>query len=256
MKLSQRLEAVIGMVSKGSIAFDVGCDHAFTAIELVERGICPFAAASDIREGPLLAAGQHIRERGLEAKIRTYLSDGVPEHPDRIRGGFPGGDGAPLTLITAGMGGLMMCGIMKKAGRDLELFSEYVSSPQRNPGELRKELRKAGFLIKDEKMIIEEGKYYPVIRAVRERNGSFPLYNAGEAEEQEACDLYGPVLISRKDEVLLRFLRKERNRLLLVESELGKSSAAGKRKAEVEKLLACSKAALRMMGALDDESIG
>ena len=39
MKLSKRLETVASMVTKGNRAADVGCDHGFVPIFLVESGI-------------------------------------------------------------------------------------------------------------------------------------------------------------------------------------------------------------------------
>ena len=41
MKLSKRLETVASMVTKGNRAADVGCDHGFVPIFLVESGISP-----------------------------------------------------------------------------------------------------------------------------------------------------------------------------------------------------------------------
>ena len=47
MKLSKRLETVASMVTKGNRAADVGCDHGFVPIFLVESGISPLAVAAD-----------------------------------------------------------------------------------------------------------------------------------------------------------------------------------------------------------------
>ena len=69
MKLSKRLETVASMVTKGNRAADVGCDHGFVPIFLVESGTSPLAVAADVRPGPLSRAKEHIREHGLEEKI-------------------------------------------------------------------------------------------------------------------------------------------------------------------------------------------
>ena len=60
MKLSCRLETVASFVDKGSIAADVGTDHGYIPICLVERGISPSAIGMDVREGPLMRAKEHI----------------------------------------------------------------------------------------------------------------------------------------------------------------------------------------------------
>ena len=84
IRLSKRLECALSLVPCGHAALDVGCDHAFTSIALVESGKCPFCVASDVRPGPLLAAENNIRQAGLEEKVRTVLADGVPRNIEVI----------------------------------------------------------------------------------------------------------------------------------------------------------------------------
>ena len=79
MNLSKRLMAAVDMVTEGFAAVDVGCDHAYTSIELVRKK-SPCAVASDVRPGPLKAAREHIAEAGLQDKITTVLADGVPRN--------------------------------------------------------------------------------------------------------------------------------------------------------------------------------
>ena len=84
MRLSKRLETIIGMVSQWashrgeeiSVA-DVGTDHGFVPAALVERGIAKRALAMDVGRGPLLRAQEHVRKRGLEDRIELRLSDGL-----------------------------------------------------------------------------------------------------------------------------------------------------------------------------------
>ena len=51
--LSKRLEQVASMVTKGDIIADIGTDHGYVPIYLVEKGICPKAYAMDINQGPI-----------------------------------------------------------------------------------------------------------------------------------------------------------------------------------------------------------
>ena len=60
MHISKRIQAIVDMVSPGYSVCDVGCDHAYTSITLVENGKCPYAVASDVRPGPLAAAQKNI----------------------------------------------------------------------------------------------------------------------------------------------------------------------------------------------------
>lgn len=75
MNLSQRLNAVIDLVSSAYCGADVGCDHGYISIELINRNIAEQMIAMDIRKGPLLRAKEHVLQYGMENKIDTRLSD-------------------------------------------------------------------------------------------------------------------------------------------------------------------------------------
>ncbi len=94
MQLSNRLLAVAGMVTEGNTVADVGCDHGYIPIYLIQQKKIPCAIAMDIRRGPLSRAEAHIEENGLREYIQTRLSDGVQALKP----------GEADTLIIAGMG--------------------------------------------------------------------------------------------------------------------------------------------------------
>jgi tRNA (adenine22-N1)-methyltransferase len=75
--LSNRMQALTDMVTPGTVITDVGCDHGFVSVYLVQKGISPRVIAMDVRSGPLEHAREHIREYGLEDRIETRLSDGL-----------------------------------------------------------------------------------------------------------------------------------------------------------------------------------
>ena len=109
MNLSKRLMAAVDMVTEGFAVLDVGCDHAYTSIELVRRK-SPFAVASDVRPGPLKAAREHIAEAGLEDKVTTVLADGVPRNIISL---LP--ESIPASLVITGMGGMLIIKILSEA---------------------------------------------------------------------------------------------------------------------------------------------
>ena len=95
MKLSSRLLTCAQMVRKGNVAADIGTDHGYLPIYLLETGICPRVIASDIREMPLDAARRSARRAGIDRGITFYLSDGLKNLPlEEFQ-----------TVIRAGMGG-------------------------------------------------------------------------------------------------------------------------------------------------------
>ena len=67
--LSDRMQAIVNLVTPGRTVADVGCDHGFISIYLIEQEIAPRVIAMDVNDGPLLRAKEHVEEKGLENKI-------------------------------------------------------------------------------------------------------------------------------------------------------------------------------------------
>lgn len=189
------------MVTEGNRVCDVGCDHGFVSIYLVEQGISPRALAMDVRSGPLSAAQEHIAQRGLEAVIATRLSDGL--HNYNI--------GEADTLICAGMGGGLMRKILSEEKRKTESFRELILQPQSEVEQFRAWLREQGYRITDENMIEEDGKFYPMMKVSPDAADVRHAYGIRE-DGDELCklyDRYGFYLLTRRDAVLMAYLRRE-----------------------------------------------
>lgn len=154
--LSDRLSAIVSMVTPGNRVCDIGCDHGFVPIYLVKQGISPSALAMDVREGPLSQAKIHIRDYNLENLIQTRLSDGLSA--------FRAGEAE--TLICAGMGGRLLMRILSEEADKAASFRELILQPQSEVGQFRAFLRRQGYLCVDENMIEEDGKFYPMMKAV------------------------------------------------------------------------------------------
>lgn len=197
--LSKRLQAVVSMVTAGNRVCDVGCDHGFVSIYLIEHKISPGVLAMDLRSGPLSAAKKHIAERGLDSQIETRMSDGLHNYDA----------GEADTLICAGMGGKLMMRILSEDKAKTESFREMVLQPQSEIENFRAWLREQEYDITDEIMIEEDGKFYPMMKVVL----------GGAVSEDEAlqnklnlcklADRYGLLLLQRKDKTLADFLKRE-----------------------------------------------
>ncbi len=221
------MSALADMVTLGNRLADVGCDHGYIPIFLCQTGKIPSAIAMDINDGPLERAREHIEECGLSDCIQTRLSDGLEKL---------GGDEADTVLI-AGMGGCLMCRIIKN--RIPESVTELILQPQSDIASVRRCIREIGFCIVDEDMVEEDGKFYPMMRAVRQcphngEQGKVMAYAACEVENmierpenirndeavgdsgsrlgiltEELADIFGPVLLRKRHPVLKRWLEKE-----------------------------------------------
>ena len=153
--LSGRLRMLADMVTPGSRLVDVGCDHGFLSIYLVQEGACPTVLAMDVREGPLAAAKRHVEAYGLGEYITLRLSDGL--------GAYRAGEAE--ALVCAGMGGRLMERILRE-GMDLAWgMREVILQPQSEIPQFRAFLREAGFGIVQEDAIREDGKYYFAMKA-------------------------------------------------------------------------------------------
>ena len=194
--LSDRMQAVANMVTKGNRVCDVGCDHGYVSIYLVEQKIAPSVLAMDINKGPLQRAAEHVEEAGLSKYITLRLSDGLLQFHQKEAD----------TLICAGMGGRLMQKILEREIEKSVSFQELILQPQSELAAFRKFLVDVGYSIVDEDMILEEGKFYPIIKAIP-RKGEKELTELSELSELEAR--FGPVLLEKKHSVLASFLEKE-----------------------------------------------
>lgn len=201
--LSDRLSAVAAMVSMGNRVCDVGCDHGFVPIYLVQQGISPRVLAMDVNEGPLEQAKEHILAYELASYIETRLSDGLKAYQK----------GEADSLICAGMGGRLMMQILCENEDKTASFKELILQPQSDIEAFRAFLRKQGYQIVEENMIEEDGKYYPMMKAVKagKINRTIPQRESSTlAWHQRMEDKYGPLLLQKKHPVLYRYLEREK----------------------------------------------
>lgn len=190
MQLSKRLSTVASMVTAGNCLADVGTDHGYVPIYLYERQIIPRAIAVDIHKGPLERAGIHIKESGFENAIETRLSDGLAAIKPK----------EAESIVIAGMGGPLMIRILSACPEVTASAKELILQPQSEIAEVREWLCGQGYEITEEHMVFEEGKYYPMFKAVK--NPERKKLTALE------CN-FGRLDVLKEPEILEAFLRKE-----------------------------------------------
>lgn len=197
MELSKRLQAVADLVTAGHITVDIGTDHAYIPIYLTTRGIVPSGIAMDINEGPLERAKNHVEESGLLEQIDLRLSNGL----EKLQ------QGEAQTAVIAGMGGGLICQILKNHWDITLSLKECILQPQSEIAKVRAFLLKEGFLFMQENMVYEDGKFYPMMKVqVPQRNykSEDPLQGWTDTE---LC--YGKLLLQGKNPVLKQFLERE-----------------------------------------------
>lgn len=187
------------MITVGNRVCDVGCDHGFLPIFLVQKGISPHVIAMDLREGPLSRAKEHIAGQGLNGYIETRLSDGVESLQK----------GEAETLVCAGMGGRLIMKILTEGREKCICLRELILQPQSEIPAFRQFLRRQGYSVVKENMIEEDGKFYFLLKAVW-TNSDIPC-------EDPLYDNFGRELLLRKDPVLYRYLNRQKEMLKTIE---------------------------------------
>lgn len=167
---------------------DVGTDHGYVPICLIENEKIPSAIAMDVNQGPLNRAREHIREKDLGDRIETRLSDGFAALKE----------GEADTVLIAGMGGSLTVRILTEGEEVLSSVKELILQPQSEIAGVRRWLTEHGFRIVLEDIVLDEGKFYPMFRAVR------GYQEAGSLEEQK----FGRLIFQASLDTLEAFLKK------------------------------------------------
>ena len=209
-KLSNRMKYIADMVTPGKVVADIGCDHAFISIYLVKEGISKGGLAMDIAAGPLENAKKNIEMYGVADKVKTRISNGMDDLEK---------DESDAAIIS-GMGGPLIIDILSRGISKLSEGYELILSPQSEIEHVRHFLRESNFRVVDEEMMIEDGKYYNIIKAIY-------LGNATDDEEADTnilYDRYGKLLIQKKSPVLLRYTEERIEKLEGIYCKLSKET--------------------------------
>ena len=160
MKLDSRLMAIANLVRENKIFADIGTDHAYLPVYLVEKGITKKAVAADLRVGPLENAKDAVVSYGFTEQIELRLSDGL----DNFK------ESEVEEIAVAGMGGLLISQFIERTqwlkNEDIHLILQ----PMTHIEELRKTLFDNGFVIEEE-VVAEDGDKLYIILSVYFYNG-------------------------------------------------------------------------------------
>ena len=151
--LDKRLSAVAALVRHGSRLADIGTDHAYLPVHLVQTGICPSAIASDIGAGPLEAARHTVTANGLTSEIALRLGDGLSTvTAEEVE-----------DIAIAGMGGETIAAILEAAEWVKDSRLRLILQPMTKAEDLRRWLLQNGFSVLEEHLIQDKRHLYPVL---------------------------------------------------------------------------------------------
>ena len=191
--ISKRLETVASFVPKGAVLLDIGSDHAYLPIELVEKGHIEAAIAGEVVEGPYQSAVTNVESHGFTEKIQVRLANGLAafEEADQVS-----------VITIAGMGGRLIATILDDGLDKLATVERLILQPNNREDELRSWLQEHGFQIIEESILEEAGKFYEIL-----------VVEAGKMNLSATDVRFGPFLSKEVSPVFIQKWQKEAAKL-------------------------------------------
>ena len=187
--ISKRLELVASFVPQGAVLLDVGSDHAYLPIELVEKGKIERAIAGEVVEGPYQSAVKNVESHGLKEKIQVRLANGLAafEEADQVS-----------VITIAGMGGRLIATILEEGLDKLGNVQRLILQPNNREDDLRIWLQDNDFQIVAESILEEAGKFYEIL-----------VVEAGQMKLSASDVRFGPFLSKEASPVFVQKWQKE-----------------------------------------------
>jgi len=191
LKLTDRLLKIASLVTEGKKVADIGTDHGYIPVYLLNQGKVPYAILADVNKGPLENARGEVRHNKLLDKVDLRLGSGI-EVLEK---------GEVDEVIIAGMGGILISELLEAKLEVAHSVDKLILQPMQAQNELRKYLLNNGFEILDEVLVKEDFRIYEIIIA---------KYTGKNTVVSD--DIYyevGIKLIENKDPLLNEFIDKK-----------------------------------------------
>lgn len=153
MDLTPRLRAIGESIERCNVIADIGSDHAYLPIYLINNGKAEKIIATDINVGPAEISRKRIKKYGLEDHIEVRVGNGL-KVLDK---------GEADIIIIAGMGGLLIQSILSESLDVAKSADEVILQPMRDSRALIKWLLENSFSILEGEIVKEKDKYYEII---------------------------------------------------------------------------------------------
>ncbi|MDR3349620.1 MAG: class I SAM-dependent methyltransferase [Acidaminococcales bacterium] len=232
MRLADRLKKIAGFVPSGARIADIGADHAYLPLWLLEKGIIDFAVAVDVADGPCRAAAASVAAAGADGRIKVRQGYGLS----------PLKSGEVDAIVIAGMGGSTIAQILDKGSDLLAGVDSLILQPMTGGGRLRSWLCASGWPLAGEELAAEGRKLYEIIFAQKNPAAKHMVYDHFRLEA-------GPLLLEAGHPLLKRHVGNIAARYARVcrSMENGRPAARGARYETARAIWAAAEDCLRCL---------
>lgn len=193
--LSKRLEIALSFIENDLVLADIGCDHAFLAIE-ASKTKTNKVYAIDNKEKPLKHAIRNIKLAHVTDKVIPILSDGINDLASDVK-----------QVSICGIGGELMLRILDNT--KLSQIDYLILEANNDTSSIRKFLVSNGYKIIDEAITLDDGIYYEIIKACK-----------GKQELNEKDFMFGPIIRKNKTEIFYKKWEYIKSCLLDIKSQM------------------------------------
>ena len=193
LPISKRLLCCASMVQPGSRVADIGTDHGYLGIYLLQTGAARHVIACDLRKDPLENARRNAKLFGVDGEMELRLSDGLEKiRPDEVD-----------TVVMAGMGGDLIQKILSQCPWRKREGLQFILQPQSAGNVLRRWLCEDGFEIRREEPV-QDGHFLYTVMDIRQGAPS-PL--------PPGTEYASPALLASKSPLVGTYLARVENAL-------------------------------------------
>ena len=183
--LTKRLGAAAALIGSCATLYDVGCDHGYLPLALLQAGQIQNACFCDISAPSLEKARAHTAQAGWTARARFVLADGLTGLTPCARD----------AVSICGMGGLGALHIVSNAG---VLPCPVIIQANSEREALRRGLAALGYRASQEQILFENGRYYILAR-----------YEAGTEPLSDLQAAFGPRLLEKRPTLFEAYLNRQ-----------------------------------------------
>lgn len=231
MHLDKRLQAVATLVPRGSRFADIGTDHAYLPVWLLEQGVIASAVAGDIAAGPCQAARTTVAMHGAAGSIAVRQGSGLAVLSP----------GEADCIAICGMGGSTIISILTADMAVAKGAQRLLLQPMAGAAALRRWLVAQGWCITCESLVDDEPHFYEIICAARASDAGEQCCSeqAGPTSYSEVEYLVGPALLRDGHPLLAKQIARQQASLheLLTNMARSERAKASTKYQEAQKLL-------------------